>query len=155
MREASLKREISLSNALDSLGLNVDATLRVCSAAAAISHSMSPLKSAPKAEIEVPPTPSHIPKLAPRLPLRAETPSPSKSPRKPPKAPAKFLNKDTNTLVAWDTDSRLEEVENMCSQFKEKWDGATTESKSLKEMMAVYKIRSMFDHMIPFAVKLT
>lgn len=42
---------------------------------------------------------------------------------------------------AWDTDSRLEEVENMCSQFKEKMDGATTESKSLREMMGIYKIR--------------
>lgn len=52
-------------------------------------------------------------------------------------------------MIAWDTDSRLEEVENMCSEFREKMDGATTESKSLREMMGIYKIRSMItqDHM--------
>ena len=30
----------------------------------------------------------------------------------------------------------------MCSLFKEQMDGATTESKSLKEVIGVYKIRS-------------
>lgn len=142
MREASLKREASLSTALNSLSLNGEAGQRALSAVVIHSRSLSPTRSVPKAEVEVPPTRSHIPKLAPRVTLPAETPSPSKPPRKTPKVLPKFLNKDSNTHIAWDTDSRLEEVENMCSQFKEKWDGATTESKSLKEMMAVYKIRS-------------
>lgn len=45
-------------------------------------------------------------------------------------------------MIEFDTDIRLEEVENSMSEFKEKLDGATIESRSLKEMMAVYKIRS-------------
>jgi len=92
---------------------------------------------------EVPKTPSHIPKLAPtRAALAAETPSPSKTPRKTPKPLPLFLNRETNTMIAFDTASRLKEMENSISQFQEKFDGATVESRSLKEMMAVYKIRS-------------
>lgn len=96
--------------------------------------------------VEAPKTPSHIPKLAPKhsVPV-VDSPSPKKSPKKTPKALPRFLNRETNTLVAFDTDSRLEEMEHSISQFKEKFDGATTESRSLKEMMAVYKIRSMFE----------
>ncbi|KAK0511539.1 hypothetical protein JMJ35_006112 [Cladonia borealis] len=55
--------------------------------------------------------------------------------------PGTARNLGKRKVIAWDTDSRLEEVENMCSQFKEKMDGATTESKSLREMMGIYKIR--------------
>lgn len=95
--------------------------------------------------MQVPTTPSHIPKLVPQVALPAETPSPSKSPKKTPRtAPALplYLNRTSNEVIAWDTDSRLEEVEKMCSQFKEKMDGATTESKSLKDMTELYKLRS-------------
>lgn len=133
IREASLKRGISLSNAFGSLSLAGNLEHLRC---------RSPVQFAPETNVDVPRTPSHIPKLAPRITSPGEIQSPRKSPRKTPKALPKFLSKDSNTLTAWDTDSRLEEVEMMCSQFKEKWDGATTESKSLKEMMAVYKIRS-------------
>jgi len=142
IREASLKREISLSNALDSLTLNSDIPHSLPLAVAEHPCPQSPTRPAPKADVEIPPTPSQIPKLAPRVALPTDVPSPSKSPQKTPKVLPKFLSKDSNIHIAWDTDSRLEEVENMCSQFKEKLDGATTESKSLKEMMGVYKIRS-------------
>lgn len=121
-------RVFSLSTAFNTLSLKSD-----------------PTQSAPKVDVEVPATPSHIPKLVPQPPLRAETPSPSKSPKKTPKAPPSlplYLNRASNEVIAWDHDSRLEEVENMCSQLKENMDGATTESKSLKEIIAVYKIRS-------------
>ena len=91
----------------------------------------------------LPKTPSHIPKLAStRVALAAETPSPSKAPKKTPKPLSRFLNRGTNTTIAFDTDSRLEDVENCMSEFKEKLDGATIESRGLKDMMAVYKIRS-------------
>lgn len=123
---AKTPRETSLVIALNSLSLNGDIP-----------------QSAPKADAVLPPTPSQIPKLIPRAALPAETPSPSKSPKKTPKPLPLYLNRESNTLIAWDTDSRLEEVENMCSQFKEKMDGATTESNGLKEMITVYKIRSM------------
>lgn len=136
-------REASLSTALNSLNLNGESSL---AAPIAEVEEFSPShmeRPAPKAEVEVPKTPSHIPKFAHRVTLPSETPSPCKPPQKTPKALPMFVNKDSNIRIAWDTDSRLEEVENMCSQFKEKMDGATTESKSLKEMMAVYKIRSI------------
>ena len=103
-------------------------------------------QSAPKVDVEVPATPSQIPKLVPQVSLHAETPSRCQSPKKTPRTlPAlpKFFNRGSNEVIAaWDHDSRLEEVENMCSLFKEQMDGATTESKSLKEVIGVYKIRS-------------
>ena len=102
-------------------------------------------QSAPAADVEVPATPSHIPKLVPQVPLHAETPSRCQSPRKTPRTLPlpKFLNRGSNEVIAaWEYDSRLDEVESMCSLFKEQFDGATTESKSLKEVIGVYKIRS-------------
>ena len=143
IREASLRRQISLSTAFSSLNLNNDSHTLLHKEVVEQSRSKSPTRPAPKAEVECPQTPSHIPKLVPLTVIPSIVSSPNKSAKKTPKAPPQFLNKDSNTHVAWDTDSRLEEVENMCSQFKEKWDGATTESKSLKEMMTVYKIRSV------------
>ena len=103
-------------------------------------------QSAPTVDVEVPATPSHIPKLVPQVPMHAETPSRCQSPKKTPRTlPAlpKFLNRGSNEVIAaWEYDSRLDEVESMCSLFKEQFDGATTESKSLKEVIGVYKIRS-------------
>ena len=140
--EALSLRDISLSNHLQSLSLN-DEPSQPAPIAESDELPHTPLvSSAPKAEMGVSQTPSHIPKLVPRAASRTRAPSPTKSPKKTPKATQKFLTRDSNTVIVWDTDSRLEEVENMCSQFKEKMDGATTESKSLKEMMGVYKVRS-------------
>lgn len=122
-------RDFSLSTAFTTLSLKSD-----------------PTQSTPKVDVEVPATPSHIPKLVPQTPLRAETPSPSKPPKKTPKAPPSlplYLSRASNEVIAWDHDSRLEEVENMCSQLKENMNGATTESKSLKEIIAVYQVRSV------------
>lgn len=110
-----------------------------------LSLKNGPTQSAPKVDVEVPATPSHIPKLVPQVALPAETPSPSKPPKKTPRTLPPlplYLNRASNEVIAWDTGSRLEEVENMCSQFKEKMDGATTESRGLKEIIGVYKIRS-------------
>lgn len=102
-------------------------------------------QSAPKVDVKVPATPSHIPKLVPQVTLPAETPSPSKSPKKTPRTlPALplYLNRASNEVIAWNTSSRLEEVDTMCALFKEKMDDATTESRSLREIIGVYKIRS-------------
>lgn len=118
-------RDISFSSAFTTLSLNGEQP-----------------QSAPKTDVEVPATPSQIPKLVPHVAMAAETPSPSKPPKKTPKTLPRYLNRESNTVIAWDTDSRLEEVENMCSQFKEKMDGATLESKSLKDHIDLYKIRS-------------
>ena len=119
-------REVSLNTQFTFLSLDED-----------------PPQSAPKADVDTLCTPSQIPKPVFCNTLPAGTPSPSKPPKKTPKPLPMYLNRDSNTTLAWDTDSRLEEVENMCSEFKEKMDGATTESNSLKDIIAVYKIRSM------------
>ena len=110
-----------------------------------LSLKSEPTQSTPKVDVEFPVTPSHIPKLVPQVPLRAETPSPSKPPKKTPKAPPSlplFLNRASNDVIAWDTDSRLEEVENMSSEFKVKIDDATLKSINLKDFVGLYKIRS-------------
>ena len=123
-------------------------TMRGCSLSSlstkfnTLSLENGPPNPTPKVDVHVCATPSHIPKFVPPVPVPAETPSPSKSPKKTPRTLPLYLNRASNEVIAWDTDSRLEEVENMCSEFKEKMDGATTESKSLKEIIGVYKIRS-------------
>lgn len=105
----------------------------------------------PRLDAGVPSTPSQIPKMVPRALVESEIQKPSRSPKKTPKPITRFLNKDTNnTVVVWDHDSRLEEVENMCSQFKEEIKGATAESNGLKEMTAVYKNRSTSARCSPF-----
>ena len=136
-------REISLCTHFDNaMNLNGDSS-QAAPIAEVQEHSISSVaRPAPIAETGVPKTPSHIPKLAPRPALAAETPSPTKSPKK--KASRQFLTRDTNTLSAFDTESRMDDMENMFSQMKEKVDSAATERESLKEAMSMYKIRSMF-----------
>ena len=90
-------------------------------------------------------TPSHIPKLVPPIALSSESPGPMKTPRKTPKKPCQlpmFLNRETNTEIAWDTDSRLDELENQHARFKEEIGRATSQSNSLQEMVQIYKLRS-------------
>ncbi len=136
-------REVSISTRLNALHLNGESS-HPAPIAEVHERSVSPMAwPAPKAETGVPKTPSHIPKFAPRVVLPGEIPSPTKSSKKTPKTLPKYLTRDSNTLTAFDTDSRLDEVENMYSQLKEKVDSATTESRSLKESMSLYKIRSM------------
>ena len=133
-------REISLNTAFNSLTLDSGPAQSVPNAEMEGSPSLPRTDAAPKAD--VPSTPSYIPKLAPRTALSAEIPSPSRSPKKSPKKLPLYLNKASNDVVAWDTDSRLDEMETMYSHMKENWHGATSESNSLREIMAVYKIRS-------------
>ena len=111
----------------------------------ALSLKSCPTQSTPKVDVEIPATPSHIPKPVSHVALPAEVLSPNKSPKKTPRTLPPlplFLNRTSNEVIAWDHNGRLEEVENMCLQFKEKMDGATMESKNLKEITGVYKIRS-------------
>lgn len=110
-----------------------------------LSLESGPTQSTPKVDVKVPATPSHIPKPVPPVALHGETPSPSKSPKKTPRAQPPlplYLNRTSNVVIAWDHDIRLGEVENMCSELKEKMDGATMECKGLKENLSLYKIRS-------------
>ena len=96
----------------------------------------------PKVFAEASSTPSQIPKRVPSVVIASEASSPSKSPQKTPRPLPQFLNRSSNITLAWDTKGRLEDMETMCSEFKEKIDGATIESNGLKDMVAVYKSRS-------------
>ena len=101
--------------------------------------------SVPMADDFPPQNPSHIPKLVAPVALPSESPSPIKTSRKTHKKPCQlpmFLSRDTNTKIAWDTDSRLDELENQHARFKEEIGRATSQSNSLQEMVQVYKLRS-------------
>ena len=117
-------REVSLSTAFKSLTLD------------------SASQATPKVVADASSTPSQIPKRVTGVMNVSEAQSPSKSPQKTPKPLPQFLNRQSNIELAWDTKGRLEDMEQMCSEFKEKIDGATTESNGLKDMITVYKSRS-------------
>ncbi len=117
-------REVSLSTAMKSLTLD------------------SASQATPNVVLDAPSTPSQIPKRVPSALNASQAPSPSKSPQKTPRPLPQFLNRHSNITLAWDTKGRLEDMEQMCSEFKEKIDGATVESNGLKDMLAVYKSRS-------------
>ena len=97
-----------------------------------------------------PETPSQIPRLAQSNAPQPEITSPSKSPKKAPQR-LHFLTRESNTPVALDTDSRIEEL--FC-QFKETMNGATTESNSLKDMVNLYKERSKLEYPSTFITEL-
>lgn len=104
---------------------------------------LSPTPQAtPKVAAEGSYTPSHIPRCVPSVMLVSNAQSPSKSPQRPPKPLPQFLNRESNTSIAWDTNGRLEDVEQMYSDVKEKIYDATTEINGLKEMISVYQSRS-------------
>jgi hypothetical protein len=85
-------------------------------------HQLSPTKSSPR-----------------------RTASPSKEKRLP------FLTRDSNTK-AWDTKGRLEDVEYLYGELKEKLDGTVREKKGLEETADIYKSRGMltFPFLLPF-----
>lgn len=139
---ATSLRDVSISTAMSGLSLN-DATP----------------KPTVVQSLEVPLTPSQIPRLAPSLLAQSEASSPSKStsktPSKSPKkraSPQRFLTRDSNTLAAYETDNQLEQMDNMYSKLMETISGATTESNGLKEMVDVYKARSRLSSPI-FAIQ--
>ena len=134
-------REVSLSTAFNGLSLYNEASQSTIKADSGVRST--PPEPRPSSNAGASPTPTHIPRLAPRAMLPVEPQSTTKSPNKNPNPQAQFLTRSSNDVIAWDTNSRLEEVESMCSQFREKIDGAAVESKALRESMAVYKIRSM------------
>lgn len=88
-------------------------------------------------------TPSQIPKLGvarntftpiPATPAKSikRSPSPKKIP---------FLTRESHTL-AWDTKGRLEDMEYLYSELKQKMDGTVVERNGLEEAVDLYKSRS-------------
>lgn len=88
-------------------------------------------------------TPSYIPKLGSlRKPVTPVPTSPCKSIKcstSPKKIP--FLTRDSN-IQAWDTKSRLEDVEYLYSELTEKMNGTLREQKGLEESIGLYQSRS-------------
>lgn len=119
-----------------------------------LNAAMKNLTHDSKVVLDAPSTPSQIPKRVPSALNASEALSPSKSPQKTPKPLPKFLNRDSNTTIAWDTKGRLEDMEQMCSEFKEKVDGANVESNGLKDTLTIYKSRSTSGLTLTALVKL-
>ena len=53
-----------------------------------------------------------------------------------------FLTRDSRTQ-AWDTKGRLEDMEYLYSELKQKMSGTTSERNGLEETVEIYKARSM------------
>lgn len=97
-------------------------------------------EAVPAAALDTPKTPSQIPRRKPSKILLQDVPSPMRSPKKTPRLT--FLNRDSNTTtIAWDTRGRLQDVESLYSELKEKMNDTTNESSGLKETVAIYKTR--------------
>ena len=86
-------------------------------------------------------SPSRIPKRTTHASILPRTPSVPKAPPWPPLSEPQFLSKSSNVKSAWDTESRLKEVEYACSQFKEQFDSATSQVSGLQETISMYKAR--------------
>ena len=131
LRHSKSLRGISLTKAFDALSLNPHDCVAI-----------------PEKRIAILTTPSYIPRRKISKPsLSQEHPSPTKSPRKTPKTREPFLSKSSNVtvpLVAFDTESRLENVEQMYSELEKTIKSTTTESNSLKETIGLYKARSRY-----------
>lgn len=102
-------------------------------------------RSTPKVDSDTLFTPSHIPKRIPSVEDLAIKPSPIRSPRKR-EINLPFLTRDSNTRVASrEHDDRItnmeKSMEKSYNEFKERMDGMTTESNSLREVIEVYKAR--------------
>ena len=85
----------------------------------------------------------------PPLPVQIVPASPSWVPPRTPKtvkhtfSPQKlpFLTRDSRTQ-AWDTKGRLEDMEQLYTELREKMTGSTVERNGLEEAVEIYKSRS-------------
>lgn len=98
-------------------------------------------KTTPLVDMNASLTPSQIPQRAYTRLACAVVPSTSRSPKKA-LSLGRFLTRDSNTPVAWDTDDKWKKMEHGFSELYEKIDGATSEYGNLKDTIAIYKTRS-------------
>jgi kinesin family protein C1 len=99
----------------------------------------------PGDSLVAPKTPSQIPVLCkteaasvtPATPCRTPKPSPQK---------IHYLTKDSNipSFTAWDVRGRLEDMEAMYSELKDKFSGTNIERNGLEEAVGLFKTRSSF-----------
>ena len=97
-------------------------------------------KTTPSVDMNATSTPSQIPLRTCTHSARAKIPSPSRPPKKAFPL-GRFLTRDSNTPVAWDTEDRFERMENEFSELKEKIGGATSEGENLRDIIAIYKTK--------------
>ena len=91
------------------------------------------------------PSPSQIPIPTPQTPSSSRTPSPSKSRRKTGIIET-YLTKDSNTkTIVFDPKARIENMENMYLEMKEKMDTTTVESSNLKQIIPIYIAKSRYE----------
>ncbi|KAL8829454.1 MAG: hypothetical protein Q9170_006162 [Blastenia crenularia] len=118
------KRDTSLATALGNMSLSSN------------EHGKCPTSLEPT-------TPSQIPRRKPSVAVITPSHSLIKSPKKGSAPGPRFLNRNTNIefVKEFDANDRLSNMETILSEFKTTFAGATTESKGLREMVAVYKER--------------
>lgn len=97
-------------------------------------------KTTPSVEMNASLTPSQLPLRSYTHSARAKIPSPSRSPKKA-LSSGRFLTRDSNTPVAWDTEDRFERMEHGFSELKEMIGGATSEGANMKDIIAMYKTK--------------
>jgi len=113
-------------------------------------HKPEGRKSNTEEEPNVPGTPSYIPRLTPKPPQPPPSPAPSvvNTPSRlhsRPASPRKvFLSKESNSpVLVWDTKGKLEDLECLYTNLKAQMEGTTFEKNSMKEIVELYKQRSM------------
>jgi kinesin family protein C1 len=107
------------------------------------------LFQAPGDSLVAPKTPSHIPVLSKSEAVIATPATPSRTPKLSPQKP-QFLSKGSNitSFTAWDVRGRLEDMEALFLEMKDKFSGTETERNGLEEVVALYKARSR--NLVPF-----
>ena len=101
------------------------------------------LFQAPGDSLVAPKTPSQIPVLCKADAPPATPATPCKTPKtSPQKIP--YLTKDSNipAFIAWDVRGRLEDMEAMYSELKDKFSGTNIERNGLEEAVGLFKARS-------------
>lgn len=95
-----------------------------------------------------PKTPSQIPRRLAQTPASTmqHSKTPSQAPIKP--SPSRktfiYLTRESNTpVLAWDTKGRLDDMQTMYDELKEKMTAGISEKNGVNEMINLYKTRSM------------
>ena len=104
------------------------------------------LFGAPDESSVAPKTPSQIPVLKSDA-LTVAPFTPCKTPQLSTPKQTPFLRKDSNlpAFTAWDVRGRLEDMETMYTELKDKMTGTSMERNGLEEAVGVYKARSQLD----------
>jgi kinesin family protein C1 len=126
----TLSHKISISSGMQNLRINSNESALV-------------LFQAPGDSLVAPKTPSHIPVLSKMEAVVATPATPCKTPKKSPqKTP--FLSKNSNILAfctEFNIQGRLESIEAMYSDLKDKFSGTNAERNGLEDAVAIYRTR--------------